>query len=270
MKKPGAFLGESRNLESRLDLGHFSFLSSKFPGYFHLEYCPPPVRSARPAQPNPMTMTDKAPSGTKSSAMLNNALLSSPPRAPSSRGKERRNPSITPRKFQRFFTPRSRVSSQPSAARKALRDLAGPALNRCQTPSSPLKPISEEYGADDLPSYPVSKRRKVQHAPNQLAQLPSPLNTSPLLPTAEIRPGLGSPIRSLRSRRERALQDDLGLDDSASEDDEAPPSPKRCVTLPRRGLGAQLVQRMTGGMPRGGDYKMRHPVAGMLDKHCQF
>src|SRR5438105_2486454 len=111
-------------------------------------------------------MSEKLPSGTKSSAMLTNSLLSSPPRAPPSRGKERRNPSITPRKFQRFFTPRSRVSSNPSAARRALRDLAGPALNRCQTPSSPLKPISEDNVAGELPVHRSAKRQKIQHTPD--------------------------------------------------------------------------------------------------------
>src|ERR1700710_2194303 len=56
----------------------------------------------------------------------------SPPQLPSSGNegrKERRNPSITPRKFNRFFTPRSRSQShgsvQLSSARQALLDITG-------------------------------------------------------------------------------------------------------------------------------------------------
>ncbi|KAK4449130.1 WD40-repeat-containing domain protein [Podospora aff. communis PSN243] len=214
-------------------------------------------------------MTDKPPSGTKSSAMLNNNLLSSPPRAPPSRGKERRNPSITPRKFQRFFTPRSRVSSQPSAARRALRDLAGPALNRCQTPSSPLKPISEENAVNDEPvSYRGAKRRKVQHTPDRSqCPLPSPLASSPaFLQTPDARPGLRSPIRDLRSRQ---AQDAIFFDDTASEDEddglELPGEEKEVnipVPLDRRGFEGQLVQRMAGCMSGPGG---RAPARPMVD-----
>ncbi|KAK3378408.1 WD40-repeat-containing domain protein [Podospora didyma] len=229
-------------------------------------------------------MADKLPSGAKSSAMLSNSLLSSPPRAPSSQSKERRNPSITPRKFQRFFTPRSRVSSKPSAVRKALRDLTAPALNRCQTPSSPLKAISEEFAPDDaLPSlhdaHRRTKRRKMQHStPDRLpsSYLPSPLNTSPaLLPTPDLRPGLRSPIRSLQARRSvHDILDDESASEEEDDDNEAlpvnPPTYKRPVPLHRRGLGAQLVQRMTGTMSGAGDRRLPHPVADWRMETANF
>ena len=217
-------------------------------------------------------MTDKTPSstGAKRSATLSNSLLSSPPRLPASRDKERRNPSITPRKFRRFFTPRSRVSSKPSAARKALCDLTAPALNRCQTPSSPLKPISEEHSPIGLPSLHDAhsgKRRKVQHTPEKQAwHLPSPLNSSPvLLPTPELRQGLRSPIRSLRSQQ--ALQDEIHMGDGASDEEEeeepiALPIHTRPVPLHHRGLGGQLVQRMTGAMRFASDRALECPVSG--------
>lgn len=213
-------------------------------------------------------MADKVPSSpARKSATLNASLLSSPPRAPSTRGKERRNPSITPRKFQRFFTPRSRVSSKPSAARKALCDLTAPALNRCQTPSSPLKPISEENLSHSQDAH-RGKRRKFHHStPERQAggYLPSPLNSSPLLPTADLGHGLRSPIQSLKSRK--ALQDGIFRDDDVSEDEEeerkAIMGPmKGPVPLHRRGLGAQLVQRMTGSMRYASERPLQHPVAG--------
>jgi hypothetical protein len=213
-------------------------------------------------------MADRIPSSpARRSAASNANLLSSPPRAPSSRGKERRNPSITPRKFQRFFTPRSRVSSKPSAARKALCDLTAPALNRCQTPSSPLKPISEELSMPHLQDSHRGKRRKLNHStPEKLSNhLPSPLNSSPLLPTPDLRPALRSPIQSLKSRQ--ALQDGVYRDDDVSEDDQEKPEAtvaelKRPVPLHRRGLGAQLVQRMTGAMRFASERALECPVAG--------
>ena len=150
--------------------------------------------------------------------MLTNDRLSSPPRTVPAEGKEKRNPSITPRKFQRFFTPRSRVSSTPSAVRRALHDLVGSSINRGQTPSSPLKPISEENRYDDLlPSLQDaqrgSKRRKTQHTPEQDARsyLPSPLNTSPaILESPSSRRHLWSPIKTTRSSRVASILDEGG------------------------------------------------------------
>ncbi|KAK4250238.1 WD40-repeat-containing domain protein [Corynascus novoguineensis] len=221
-------------------------------------------------------MADKVPSSpARKSATLNASLLSSPPRAPSTRGKERRNPSITPRKFQRFFTPRSRVSSKPSAARKALCDLTAPALNRCQTPSSPLKPISEENLSHSQEAH-RGKRRKFHHStPERQADgyLPSPLNSSPLLPTTDLRHGLRSPIQSLKSRQ--ALQDGIFRDDDVSEDEEeereAVTGPmKGPVPLHRRGLGAQLVQRMTGSMRYASERPLQCPVADWRTETADF
>lgn len=219
----------------------------------------------------PITM-DKTPSSrAKSSAISGHNLLSSPPRLPPSRDKERRNPSITPRKFRRFFTPR--VSSQPSAARRALCDLTAPALNRYQTPSSPLKPISEELspiGPSRLPDAHRGKRRKVHHQTpeKQTSHLPSPLHTSPLLPTPELRSAPRSAIRSLRSQQ--ALQEDVYSDDGGSEEEDDGVSPEiastytRPVPLHSRGLGGQLVQRMTGAMRHASDRPLECPVSGRL------
>ncbi|KAK4192892.1 WD40-repeat-containing domain protein [Podospora australis] len=206
-------------------------------------------------------MPDKTPSTkAKRSATLGESLLSSPPRAPSSLGKERRNPSITPRKFQRFFTPRSRVSSKPSAARRALREITATDLsNRSQTPSSPLKPISEEQIPDELPDLQSTprgskRRRLVENTPlKQSSHLPSPLATSPaLLPTSGARPGLSSPIRHIKSRGSRQL--DVDVHDGVFEDEEEDQEleiPKRVIPFHTRGLGGKLVQRLSGDIKRG-------------------
>ncbi|KAL2160646.1 hypothetical protein VTH06DRAFT_1334 [Thermothelomyces fergusii] len=222
-------------------------------------------------------MADKVPpsSPARRSVTSNASIASSPPRAPSTRAKERRNPSITPRKFQRFFTPRSRVPSEPSAARKALCDLTAPALNRCQTPSSPLKPISEESLPDPEDGH-RGKRRKVNHSTPEKqasAYLPSPLNSSPFLPTAGLKPGLGSPIQSLKSRQ--VLQDGVLRDDDVSEDEEEEPDvvaapAKGPVPLHRRGLGAQLVQRMTGSMRYASERLLECPVGDWRVETADF
>lgn len=93
--------------------------------------------------------------------------LLSPSRA--SQTKERRNPSVTPRRFGRFFTPRS---SQPIAGRRILGNLDAPSVNRQRTPpqssppdilsSDPIVPSSpcQELSRRDH-TEPVTKRRRV-------------------------------------------------------------------------------------------------------------
>ncbi|KAH8891358.1 WD40 repeat-like protein [Thozetella sp. PMI_491] len=227
-------------------------------------------------------MVEKTPTAAKSSAMLSNSLLSSPPRLPSSRSKERRNPSITPRKFRRFFTPRPRLASEPTAAGRALRDLtAAPVLNRCLTPSSPLKPISEDLvvhdqnqdlllGADGLPRH-ATKRRKVQHTPDSTPrQLLSPSATSPPVPESPSNGRLQSPLLPFQSSQ--SSQDAIDSFDDLSEDElTTEPTPTKApVPLTRRGLGGQLLQRMIGGMPRAGLQRLSCPVADWRTDAADF
>ncbi|KAI0376665.1 WD40 repeat-like protein [Hypomontagnella monticulosa] len=190
--------------------------------------------------------------------------LLSPPRP--TNGKERRNPSITPRKFRRFFTPRSRVPFHPSPAGKALRDLTAPDLNnRYQTPapSSPLLPPPEYQVGDEnisSPSTRLSKRRKIHHTPS------SPIRSSlPPIPTyaepissPSIKPSLLSPIQSLRS-----CQGDIDVDSDQDESEDELPGQlgprKRLTPLTSRGFAGQLAQRHLGGMPRAGRSFMTFP-----------
>jgi hypothetical protein len=118
-----------------------------------------------------------------------------------------------------------------------------------------------------LQDFHRGKRRKLNHStPEKLSNhLPSPLNSSPLLPTPDLRPALRSPIQSLKSRQ--ALQDGVYRDDDVSEDDQEKPEAtvaelKRPVPLHRRGLGAQLVQRTTGAMRFASERALECPVAG--------
>jgi hypothetical protein len=100
------------------------------------------------------------------------------------------------------------------------------------------------------------------------------LNSSPLLPTAGLQPGFSSPIQSLRSRQ--GLQEEVYRDDDVSEDDDeedeeearaVASTHQRIVPLHRRGLGAQLVQRMTGSMRYASERALECPVAGK-DTNC--
>ncbi|KAK8110444.1 WD40 repeat-like protein [Apiospora kogelbergensis] len=187
----------------------------------------------------------------------NSRLLSSPPRR--NNAKERRNPSVTPRKFKRFFTPRSNLRSQTthiSPARKALRDLAGPQINnRYQTPapSSPLQPPNEEDEDrlidENLTSNDrATKRRKFHHTPESSpCRLELP-DHGPIKPSPTNKTALLSPINSIRSS-----QDFLGSQESDDDDDLPTVEPiKRLAPLTVRGLGGQMLQRELGARPRAG------------------
>jgi hypothetical protein len=63
------------------------------------------------------------------------------------------------------------------------------------------------------------------------------------------------------------LKDEVYRDDDVSEDEEeeptaVAPTPKNLVPLHRRGLGAQLAQRMTGAMRFADERALECPVAG--------
>ncbi|KAK8041301.1 WD40 repeat-like protein [Apiospora phragmitis] len=187
----------------------------------------------------------------------NARLLSSPPRR--NNGKERKNPSITPRKFRRFFTPRSSLSSHIthiSPARKALKELACPEVNnryQTPTPSSPLQPPNEEE--EDLiinenfaSNFRATKRRKFHHTPESSPCRPEPLDHGPIKPSPIGKTALLSPIGSLQSSQDV-------LDSQESDDDEDLPVEKpvkRLAPLTAHGLGGQRLQREFGALPRPG------------------
>lgn len=98
---------------------------------------------------------------------LGKRLFSLPPSSPPRRAntKERKDPSITPNRFNRFWTPRSDNSSTNST-RRILFDLGSTANPRSSAAqSSPLKPFSSSAGQENTPpSFTRDlKRRKVLH-----------------------------------------------------------------------------------------------------------
>ncbi|OTB06176.1 hypothetical protein M426DRAFT_319244 [Hypoxylon sp. CI-4A] len=199
---------------------------------------------------------------------MSNPNPESPPR--SSNGRRKGNVSITPRKFKKFFTPRSRVPEGVSPARKALKDLAVPNVtNRYQTPapSSPIGPSSGRHARDenlDPTDIPRPKRRKYHHTPESSPcrpRLTSDMNFG-LASSPNPRPGLLSPIRSLRSFRDIESDDDEDEGDEDS-DVELPTRSgpiRRLAPLTTRGFAGRLAQRQLGGMPRAGRSFMSCPT----------
>jgi hypothetical protein len=82
--------------------------------------------------------------------------------------KEKRHPSITPRKFNRFFTPRSHGSLPIKLPRVALEDITAPANNRNDTQSSPIRHFNNGKGVEHSPTAFTRemKRRKLLHTPS--------------------------------------------------------------------------------------------------------
>ncbi|KAJ5740340.1 hypothetical protein N7493_000212 [Penicillium malachiteum] len=141
---------------------------------------------------------------------------SSPPSVASDIGsgrKLRKPPSVTPRSFRRFFTPRSLLNSESHgnvvASREALRALTSPAFNRLApafTRSSESRP---QTSYEDLPQEtfqtPTRKRK------NSFSSVASPLQSSPLKKVRVRSPAgqdveLGTTIRDmdLRAREHHA------------------------------------------------------------------
>ncbi|KAH9206797.1 WD40-repeat-containing domain protein [Leptodontidium sp. 2 PMI_412] len=192
----------------------------------------------------------------------------SPTRPSPKRGtKERRAPSVTPRKFTRFFTPRSSHASLPNTrSRKALNDITGPAINR-YTQSSPLQPFRDINGQESSPLgfTRESKRRKVFHTPEL-----SPGKGLGFVSTHDDHSNMAGVLSSPCERAVRDLHyiDEGDEDMSQGEDEEdVPPKPvKRIVRLQHRGLGGQLLRRSIGTSSRHSSY----PVNDWQDHTAKF
>lgn len=200
------------------------------------------------------------------------ASLPGPPNG----GKERRDPSVTPRKFRRFFTPRSH-GSQQTASRRALEDITAPANNRGVVQSSPLRPI---YADDEENQNPVHferdlKRRKLIHTPEGSPE-PSFLskrkgvlddsrkprgNSQNVQSSPCERPGRASYLEEADELDEvEEIQVEEDVDSDEDEGAIAPPKPiQRIVPLSDRGLGGRLLQLSLGNPIR---QHLEYPVNG--------
>lgn len=224
--------------------------------------------------------------------------LSSPPRPPPARhAKQKRAPSITPRKFNAFFARRStRLAPNGASVNQsslALGAITGSAINRRQRrirdAPIPMKPLGgpndggvqdeNEHGDDDeteteTPRQP-KRRRTGHHTPPDSSPIkPPPLfRSSPCAPDADpaaVKSALLSPLQSLATSSQMTEDvSDFECDHDDFDDDSSEP-PKRLKQLTHRGMGAQLFQRQLGGMPRAGRYYLSTPTSDWRSETANF
>jgi hypothetical protein len=192
----------------------------------------------------------------------------SPQRPPPSYGqngrKERRNPSITPRKFNRFFTPRSQGSTHSSSGRQVLNDITAPFNNRRGVLSSPIRFRSIAEKDDNPSTFPRDlKRRKLLHTPEDTPDH-----------TYALSKGHGG-FEVLRDKDEDVEQNNDDLPniqsspceraahlDQVEEEEEYQEPLKRIVPIDQRGLGGNLLQSMSGLPIRSRRQHHVYPVNG--------
>ena len=100
---------------------------------------------------------------------------------PGPNGKPKKKPTVTPRTFTRFFTPRSSLGrgGKIGASRQALRDITASAQNRKQstrrrTPTKDSIRIFDDHD-ESFPDDARKKKRKILHTPATTPDLSSPL-----------------------------------------------------------------------------------------------
>ena len=173
---------------------------------------------------------------------------SSPPRATRSGQKEQRPPSVTPRKFRRFFTPRSNGYGN-SAAREALQEITAPTLNRNVTQSSPLRPYKNVSPKEDSPTSFIrsSKRQKTTHTPETSPRKGSrrkSYNFAEEVTEGQDGENLPSSPCERAATAASHTEDDLSRECQRRE----PTEPlERIVSRVNRGLGGQLLDLSISG-----------------------
>lgn len=184
------------------------------------------------------------------------------PQPPSTR--ERRNPSVTPRKFRKFFTPRSYGPATRASTRNALHDIT--TNNVHQSQSSPIRaPRSLNELSNEPPSSPPVprdlKRRKLFHTTPST----SPINASP----RENCPGFEF-MENIKPKDNNSLKVDSSWSQMASAVVEpiVQSTPKvlvkRINTVDNRGLASQLLHMNIGSSSTGRTQRFVPYVNGTL------
>lgn len=163
-------------------------------------------------------MADRQPSSSEASssqpivrsrspnAADQNPLPSPPPSTSSGQcsGKPKRRPTVTPRTFTRFFTPRSSLgrSKKIGASRQALREITASAFNRRRLLQrrTPTRDTAKFFEDENDEVEGTSKKRK------RKGKIPASSNTTP---------GLSSPLKRIRHESRDAFDDtEAGTTDS--------------------------------------------------------
>lgn len=173
--------------------------------------------------------------------------------------KQRRNPSVTPRKFNRFFTPRSLASSDASSSRNALHEISGHA-NGQDPQSSPIQLPRAIFGRENTPAaFPRDlKRRKLYHTPESSPEY---------FEVDGKRQDIGFRLPQVESSEEhenipsspceRAFRDLRGIPEEISQE-----PLESIVQIEERGLGAQLLQQRINAAPTARRQYLSYPVNG--------
>ncbi len=187
----------------------------------------------------------------------------SPPHTLSSK-KEKRQPSVTPRKFTRFFTPRSHGPFAASSSRRALNDITAPARNRNGIQSSPLPPVNGFGGQENsqIAFTRDMKRRKLLHTPS-----PSPEDSSPEKSSKFSRPcdfhgeGVEEYSDIYTSPYQPNTEERCNKEHKQARSITCPPA-RRIQQLEARGLAGRLVQLSLGYSGRSTRQRFSKPAAG--------
>lgn len=166
-------------------------------------------------------------------------------------GKIRKPPPITPRRFNKFFTPRLRAETAISAvrtSRKALRTISSSALN-----SRAANTLADDYGSANENELPRKKRK--YSAISSSTTTPISKTVSFLPSSQDILPS--SPMPYGRNEEDVVeVEDDSDasteIDEDAawSHDDEDLPRGPRAISYAGRSTGRRLLANRLGGRSR--------------------
>ena len=185
------------------------------------------------SQTPPCSQENLAPSSSSLDYALGNAPPKSLDQSHDERIKPKKPPTVTPRSFTRFFTPRTSVEkgSRIGASRRALRDITALGANRSKENTS----TREHWRTcvDEEDDQPHAKRRKLQ---TPLSPATTPDNSSPLK---------GVTAQSFARHDVTAASADLLYSESDEEEIRNPPRSNSCFepmqkSRYRQQLGFQL------------------------------
>ncbi len=169
-----------------------------------------------------------------------------------SNGKRKQPPTVTPKRFTRFFTPRSSLGqgTKISASRQALRDITASGANRKGTVRRTIstKDSIQIYNEEENESLDVSRKRTKKE---------------PVLP--DTTPDRSSPLKRLR-KQSLSLSDDDGTDieDSASGGDFSDSDPGRNTRSNRKRL--HFVEPIAYSRQRGPLGRLLRKETGDTDR----
>ncbi|EPQ63367.1 BgtA-20230 [Blumeria graminis f. sp. tritici] len=177
--------------------------------------------------------------------------------------KERKDPSVTPQKFRRFFTPRKLDSPDTSSATKALYQITRPGFSQKDVRSSPVRPSKGlsllESGPPSSPSEHLTrerKRRRIEFSsPVAPRILFSPIHNPPSARVCQVEE------QRLHSSPSKRFAQTLG-EDVSKDISEGLQLFTKITPVASRGFAGQLLDRSIGSTSLG---RRRHHVAIIND-----